>query len=36
VNLEKTESRLKNLLGDFQWGRIDEIFLDKQFKLAAI
>ena len=35
VNLDKTESRLKNLLGDFQWSRVDEVFLDKTFKLAA-
>ena len=27
VNLGKTESRLRNLLKDFSWGRVDEIFL---------
>ena len=27
VNLDKTERRLKNLLADFRWGRIDEVFL---------
>ena len=29
VNLGKTESKLRNLLADFSWGRIDEIFLGK-------
>ena len=27
VNLSRTEARLKRLLGDFEWGRMDEIFL---------
>ncbi len=27
LNLHKTENRLKHLLKDFQWGRMDEIFL---------
>ncbi len=27
VNLHKTEPRLRQLLVDFQWGRIDEVFL---------
>lgn len=35
VNLDKTESRLKRLLGDFQWGRVDEVFLDKSFRLPS-
>lgn len=26
VNLAKTESRLTRLLGDFRWGRVDEVF----------
>ena len=26
VNLQKTEARLARLLGDFQWGRVDEVF----------
>ena len=29
VNLSKTEARLARLLGDFEWGRMDEIFLDQ-------
>ena len=28
LNLDKTESRLQRLLGDFQWGRMDEVFID--------
>lgn len=28
INLEKTEARLARLLGDFQWGRVDEVFLE--------
>lgn len=27
VNLDKTEARLARLLADFQWGRVDEVFL---------
>ena len=27
VNLDKTEHRLKHLLADFRWGRVDEVFL---------
>lgn len=27
LNLERTYNRLQNLLGDFRWGRMDEIFL---------
>ena len=26
LNLDKTESRLSRLLGDFRWGRVDEVF----------
>jgi polysaccharide deacetylase family protein (PEP-CTERM system associated) len=29
VNLARTESRLRNLLKDFRWGRVDQIFLGK-------
>ncbi len=28
VNLQYTEGRIRRLLGDFSWGRMDEIFLD--------
>ena len=28
VNLHRTEPRLRKLLGDFKWGRIDRIFLE--------
>jgi polysaccharide deacetylase family protein (PEP-CTERM system associated) len=27
VNLKRTEGRLRRLIGDFSWGRVDEIFL---------
>ena len=27
VNLSRTEGRIRRLLGDFAWGRMDEIFL---------
>lgn len=27
INLDKTEARLARLLADFQWGRVDEVFL---------
>ena len=27
VNIGRTEARLRRLLGDFEWGRMDEIFL---------
>lgn len=30
LNLHKTEHRLRRLLVDFQWGRMDEIFLDER------
>ena len=29
VNIGRMENRLKQLLGDFSWGRMDRIFLDK-------
>ncbi|ANQ86437.1 XrtA system polysaccharide deacetylase [Azoarcus olearius] len=28
INLERTEHRLRRLLGDFRWGRADEVFRD--------
>jgi hypothetical protein len=28
LNLKNTEKRLRRLLTDFQWGRMDEIFLN--------
>lgn len=30
LNLDKTESRLRRLLHDFQWDRMDEVFLNSQ------
>ena len=30
INLNKTETRLKQLLQDFEWGRIDEVFISNQ------
>ncbi|HAY29390.1 MAG TPA: polysaccharide deacetylase family protein, partial [Candidatus Accumulibacter sp.] len=27
VNLHRTEGRLRRLLADFRWGRMDEVFL---------
>ncbi len=32
VNLGRTENRLAQLLSDFQWGRMDDIFLNKEQK----
>jgi polysaccharide deacetylase family protein (PEP-CTERM system associated) len=29
VNLRHTERRLRRLLSDFRWGRVDEVFLDR-------
>jgi len=38
LNLDKTESRLKRLLSDFDWGRMDDVFIKdkdiKTFKLS--
>ncbi|MGC3961853.1 MAG: DUF3473 domain-containing protein [Rhodocyclaceae bacterium] len=28
INLDKTEARLSRLLTDFQWGRVDEVFVE--------
>ena len=30
TNLHRTESRLSQLLKDFRWGRMDEVFLARQ------
>jgi polysaccharide deacetylase family protein (PEP-CTERM system associated) len=30
LNLDKTESRLKRLLNDFSWGRMDEVHVDQE------
>ncbi len=27
VNLHRTEEKLRRLIGDFKWGRVDEVFL---------
>lgn len=29
INIDRMEGRLKQLLGDFKWGRMDQIFLDR-------
>jgi polysaccharide deacetylase family protein (PEP-CTERM system associated) len=30
VNIDRNEAKLARLLGDFRWGRMDDIFLDRQ------
>lgn len=35
VNIHRMEGRLNRLLGDFKWGRMDHIFLDKLTQSAA-
>jgi polysaccharide deacetylase family protein (PEP-CTERM system associated) len=37
VNLSRTEGRLRRLLADFRWGRVDEVFLrgDQEIPLSA-
>jgi polysaccharide deacetylase family protein (PEP-CTERM system associated) len=35
VNLSRTEARIRRLLGDFAWGRMDEIFLPRAASAAA-
>lgn len=35
VNIGRMEARLKRLLGDFQWGRMDQIFLPQAHATAA-
>lgn len=32
VNIPRMQSRLHSLLGDFRWGRMDNIFLDRQIR----
>lgn len=34
INLSRTEQRLRELTRDFQWGRMDHIFLDKNERYA--
>jgi len=36
VNIHRMEGRLNRLLGDFKWGRMDHIFLDKLAQPAVI
>jgi polysaccharide deacetylase family protein (PEP-CTERM system associated) len=36
VNIHRMEGRLNRLLGDFKWGRMDQIFLDKLAQPAVI
>lgn len=36
VNISRMEGRLEQLLGDFKWGRMDEIFLNKSPQEAAL
>lgn len=36
VNIDRMERRLSSLLGDFRWGRMDEIFLDREAPAAAL
>jgi polysaccharide deacetylase family protein (PEP-CTERM system associated) len=36
VNIARMESRLEQLLGDFKWGRMDEIFLSPARQEAAL
>jgi polysaccharide deacetylase family protein (PEP-CTERM system associated) len=35
VNIPRMEGRLQQLLGDFRWGRMDRIFLDRVAPLSA-
>ncbi|MFY8017457.1 MAG: XrtA system polysaccharide deacetylase [Inhella sp.] len=35
VNLGRTEARIRRLLGDFAWGRMDDIFLPRAASAAA-
>lgn len=35
VNIERTHGRIARLLGDFKWGRMDEIFLGQQAPALA-
>lgn len=36
VNIDRMEGRLNQLLGDFKWGRMDQIFLDRFSKHVAV
>ena len=36
VNLSRTESRLARLLDDFEWGRMDDIFLGERFPVREM
>ena len=36
VNLHKTEARLQRLLADFNWGRMDEVFLTHPEKTSTV
>ena len=36
VNIERVEARLNQLLRDFEWGRMDHVFLDSLTKNAAV
>jgi hypothetical protein len=37
LNLDKTEGRLKRLLTDFSWGRVDDVFLrDNQIPVVRL
>ena len=31
INLDRTERRLKRLLADFRWGRVDEVILNRVY-----
>jgi len=35
VNLDRTEGRLRRLLADFRWGRMDEVFLGSGIAAVA-
>jgi polysaccharide deacetylase family protein (PEP-CTERM system associated) len=36
VNINRMEGRLNRLLGDFKWGRMDQVFLGKLTRSAAV
>ncbi|WP_300338484.1 XrtA system polysaccharide deacetylase [Accumulibacter sp.] len=36
LNLQHTEGRLRRLLADFRWGRMDEVFLDARTRAAMV
>jgi hypothetical protein len=35
VNIDKMEARLRRLLADFRWGRMDDIFLGREDLASA-